>query len=116
MIHPHDAIRKHLEQGLRADRYIPRSPQEKELIEQVYDLARNRMEMGCYRYGRLQDRVLRGYIYDIQARLIEYQRTHNTELLVDVINLAMIEFLYPTFNDAVFEPIDDGIHCANAKE
>lgn len=116
MIHPHDAIRRHLERGRNLDRYVPRSPQEKELIEQVYDLARNRMEMGSYRYGRLQDRVLRGYVDGIDARLAEYRRTHNTELLVDVINLAMIECLYPTFNDAVFEPIDDGIHCANAKE
>ena len=100
MIHIHDAIRRHLEAGRFTDKYVPRSPQEKELLDKVRELADNRMEMGCFRYGRLD----------------EYLRTHNTELLLDVMNLARIEFMYPTFNDAVFEPIDDGIHCANAKE
>ena len=116
MIHIHDAIRRHLEAGRFTDKYVPRSPQEKELIEQVYTLARNRMEMGCFRYGHLGDKVLRGYVGSAYDRLDLYLKTHNTELLVDVINLVMIEFLYPTFNDAVFDPIDDGIHCANAQE
>ena len=116
MIHIHDAIRRHLEAGRFTDKYVPRSPQEKELLDKVRELADNRMEMGCFRYGRLDEKVLRGYVSAIYARLDEYLRTHNTELLLDVMNLARIEFMYPTFNDAVFEPIDDGIHCANAKE
>ena len=111
MKHIHDAIRAHLLSGIALNQYEPRSAAEAEMIEAFYALARNRMSMGCFRYGRLQDKALRGYVINIQDRLNEYLRTHNTELLVDVANLAMIEFLYPTFRDAKFEPIDDGVHC-----
>ena len=45
MIHIHDAIRRHLEAGRFTDKYVPRSPQEKELLDKVRELADNRMEM-----------------------------------------------------------------------
>ena len=35
-------------------------------------------------------------------------KTHNTEYVIDARNMLLIEFLYPTFNDTKFEPIDDG--------
>ena len=42
----------------------------------------------------------------IRERLELYEKTHNTEYLVDVANFAMIEFKYPAFADAKYTPTD----------
>lgn len=42
----------------------------------------------------------------IRERLDLYERTHKTEYLVDVANFAMIEFMFPAFQDARYEPTD----------
>lgn len=111
MQHIHDVIRKHLEERCLFAASGKQPAEENVLINSVYDLARNRMNMGAYRYGNLSDKISPSYIPAIRARLDEYARTHNTENLIDIMNIAMIEFLYPTFRDAHFTPVDDGIHC-----
>lgn len=44
----------------------------------------------------------------IQERLNLYLKTHNTEYLVDVANFAMLEFMFPAFEDAKYIPQDSG--------
>jgi hypothetical protein len=39
-----------------------------------------------------------------------YEQTGNTEYLVDVSNMAHIEFQKPSIFGAYFEPTDDGEH------
>ena len=41
-----------------------------------------------------------------QERLEAYLKTHNKEYLVDVANFAMLEFLYPAFDNARYAPTD----------
>lgn len=43
---------------------------------------------------------------NIETRLKLYIETHNTEYLVDIANFAMIEFMYPSFKDAKYNPTD----------
>lgn len=42
----------------------------------------------------------------IKERLELYEKTHNTEYLVDVANFAMIEFMHPSFEDSKYTPMD----------
>lgn len=42
----------------------------------------------------------------IKERLELYEKTHNTEYLVDVANFAMLEFMFPAFEDSAYKPTD----------
>lgn len=42
----------------------------------------------------------------IQERLDRYNDTHNKEFLVDVANFAMLEYLYPSYEDAKYVATD----------
>ncbi len=42
----------------------------------------------------------------IKSRMELYEKTHNTEYLVDIANFAMIEFKHPSFEDATYNPTD----------
>ena len=59
------------------------------------EYRKNRMIMGYFRYGSLQSQIGRSK-YDnvgsIEKRLSIYKNDHNREHLVDIANLAMIEF------------------------
>lgn len=72
---------------------------------------KNRMLMGYFRYGSLQSQIGKAK-YDnvgsIQKRLSIYKSDRNREHLVDIANLAMIEFA--THPDYPFRASDDGIH------
>ncbi len=67
-----------------------------------------RMAMSFYKYGKVAD----GYpkkvdaIKSLLARLEKYERTGNTEYLMDAANFAMIEFMHPKHPEAHFEPTD----------
>jgi hypothetical protein len=55
----------------------------------------NRMEVSFHKYGYLMDAV--GKIDEIKSlrqRLQRYEETGNTEWLMDVANIAMIEFMH----------------------
>jgi len=75
-------------------------------------LQRNRLVMGAFRYGRLS--IPGKPVYDrISAaihRLEEYKMTGNDELLVDVANFMMLEFVEGKHPLKHFESIDDGGH------
>ena len=76
-------------------------------------LCDNRMAMGAFRYGLLE-RQKSGVKYDnvnsMIKRLRLYQATGNLEHLVDVSNIAMVEFAVGDHPLRHFEAADDGIH------
>ena len=50
----------------------------------------------------------------IEQRLDMYRKTHNKEYLIDVANFAMLEFLYPSYQDAKYLPTDSDKSCGLA--
>lgn len=74
---------------------------------------RNRMIMGGYRYGRIDDNT--GPKFDSVGSAIErarlYLRDGNQEHLVDIANLALVEFIRGCCHpNPHWSPIDDGYH------
>jgi hypothetical protein len=59
-------------------------------------LRLNRMLMGCFRYGsRVEvDNSHLDYVESIKRRIKMYEKTGNAEHLIDVANLAELEFTY----------------------
>ena len=76
-------------------------------------LMRNRMMMGALRYGVLARKSAQNYNFvgDAKRRLADYERTGNTELLVDVANLALLAFEADKHPNKHFSSTDDGAHC-----
>lgn len=75
-------------------------------------LMRNRLMMGGLRYGLLSSQ--RGSNYDSTGSAISriklYQKTGNTEHLVDVANLMLVEFKIGKHPKKHFKAQDDGVH------
>jgi len=73
---------------------------------------RNRMAFGGYRYGTLDDNDLprRDMVGSIIARANRYLEDGNQEHLVDIANLAMVEFCRPSHPNPHFSAVDDGEH------
>lgn len=105
-----DHIREHLEVAL----FPSRVPDLRELRESEWDsrfeqLMRNRLLMGAFRYGLIKDRKASEWkaLESMRRRLDAYERTGNTENLVDVANLCLLEFREPSVKSAVFHATDD---------
>lgn len=88
-----------------------------EWCEEFEHLQRNRLILGAMRYGRLGapgkprwDRVP-----DMIRRLEAYQSDGNLEHLVDVANLAMLEFVEGRHPKRHFSASDDGHHTKEMK-
>lgn len=77
-------------------------------------LMRRRLITGGFRYGRLlaQFKPRLDRTSDMARRVEEYRRTHNTEHLVDIANIAMMEFVEGRNPARHFTPSDDGEHTA----
>jgi hypothetical protein len=78
---------------------------------------RNRMVVGGYRYGRIQDP--QSGVYDNIGSLIDrakaYLEDGNQEHLVDAANLAMVEFMRGSCHaNPHWSPTDDGSHTPEA--
>lgn len=112
----HDALREDL--LARAGIFPPVAPApslaEIERLQACPEFERyrkNRMLMGYFRYGSLQSQIGKAK-YDnvgsIKKRLELYLSDSNREHLVDIANLAMIEFA--THPDYPFVAADDGLH------
>lgn len=72
---------------------------------------RNRLIFGAYRYGLIFNKPNKyNYADDIIKRLKLYKDTGNKELLIDIANLAMLEFGEPSINGTYFSSNDDTIH------
>lgn len=124
----HDDIRQHLfantstvhtESGYGKDVFPERSrvtDLEKlrlsEWSPEFETLMRNRLLMGYFRYGPFnrKDDIDYDRVGSIYQRIKQYKQTGNKEFLVDIANLAMLEFCHSEHPLAHFEAIDDGIH------
>ena len=112
-------IREHLLLNLGYRPAVQRMPpleslREHQWCEWFEELRRNRMVLGAFRYGLLEHQASNGSPYNNVDSLIRraqaYQRTGNTECLVDVANLAMIEFMIGRHPRKHFASVDDGEH------
>ena len=76
-------------------------------------LMRNRLIMGAYRYGRMQSAGKPQYdrVRAIREHLHGYAETGNLEHLVDVANLALVEFVEGDHPQRNFHSVDDGAHA-----
>ncbi len=72
-------------------------------------LMRNRLLVGRFRYGRMDDPHKGDYDHITSAikRLQEYQQNGNTEHLVDVANLCLVEFVCGKHPNKHFDAGDD---------
>lgn len=79
-------------------------------------LCWNRLVMGSMRYGLMADRTKGNFdcITSIRARLNRYEKDGNAELLADIANLAMVEFVNGNHNGVI--SVDDSEDHARKKE
>ena len=75
-------------------------------------LMRNRLVMGAFRYNCIHEpnKVQYDRVSAMFRRLTKYVETGNTELLVDIANLALLEFEEGDHPNKHFRSEDDGIH------
>jgi len=75
-------------------------------------LMRNRMVMGAFRYGTIEEnrKKKNDRMLSVLERLSSYELCGNTENLIDIANLCMLEFMDSKHPNAHFESKDDDIH------
>lgn len=73
-------------------------------------LRLNRMILCFFRYGNMHQKNKYDNIGSAIKRLQNYQKTGNSEYLVDAANLCMIEFTQEKHERFHFASIDDGEH------
>jgi hypothetical protein len=116
VIHPHDALRAHLLEGLGLGdpRRVPPLPElaATEWSPAFERLMRNRLLMGAIRYGRLGEAGKPAFerIPDIIRRAKKYAEDGNLEHLVDLANLALCEYVEGRHPRRHFASADDGEH------
>ena len=79
---------------------------------------RNRLIMGALRYGRMRaERAPYDHIADIRHRALKYLSDGNQEHLVDIANLALLEYVrHCCHPKPVFHTLDDGEHTKEIKK
>ena len=74
-------------------------------------LMRNRLIIGSFRYETFDQKKLTGDRYDyakyIRTKLSYYEDSGNTEALVDIANLALLEFSFGSHPKKHFYALDD---------
>lgn len=87
---------------------FPSNTPSSEFSQQFAQGMADRMTMSYCKYGRVAEaypsRV--DAIASLKLRPDRYERTGNTEWLMDVANFAMIEFMHPKHQRAHFQPTD----------
>jgi hypothetical protein len=76
-----------------------------EYSEDFDNKRKNRMVVSFYKYGHIRENYGNcevDAVKTLKERLSLYEKTGNTEWLVDVANMAMIEFMYPQHPQAHF--------------
>jgi hypothetical protein len=114
---------EHLREGLlRKAGYIerpnyPMAPPLDELqrtqwCREFEQLMRNRLIMGFFRYGDIHknNTTTDAKIASLEKRLRLYRETGNLEVLVDMANIALVEFMHSTHPNKHFSAADDGTH------
>ena len=81
---------------------------------------RNRLVMGSIRYETFADKrskaAVYNYVKEMKRRIAAYEETGNTEFMVDVANMAMLEFEFPFHPNAHFNNENDhNIHAEPVK-
>jgi len=111
----HSILRKRLLKlaGVDAGPSLLEQLRESEWSPRFEQLMRNRLIMGFFRYGPFdkQNRTTEQVLSNIEKRIKEYRKTGNDELLVDVANLAMKEFVVGKHPNKHFKSEDDGEHA-----
>lgn len=101
-------------------RYLPslEALQQSEWSANFEGLCRARLIMGSIRYGLLNAPGKKQFdrVSDMIKRLQSYRQTGNDEILVDVANLAMLEFEEGAHENKHFNAIDDGVHSQEIKQ
>jgi hypothetical protein len=82
-----------------------------EWSEEFDNYAKGKMIMGAYRYGVLRKNNRFDFMAAMSSKIQLYHKTHNLELLVDIRNYAMLEFLKPGYADAYYYNEDDTEHA-----
>lgn len=76
-----------------------------EVSEQFLQGMADRMAVSMLKYGPWDANAGKEDLHaQVELRWQAYLRTGNTEFLMDVANLAMMEFMHPTREGAYFEP------------
>jgi len=80
-------------------------------------LMRNRLIVGAFRYGLINEPGKKRYdrTDSIRQRLDLYNETGNAEHLVDIANLCLMEFEEPNHKRFHFKAQDDVIHAEESK-
>ena len=71
-------------------------------LREIITLCKNRMDMSYYKYGAAQKNFGCGMVDAagcIDLCLDKFQKTHNTEYLLDVINYAVYRIMWPMPNE-----------------
>jgi len=87
----------------------------KDILKQEYserfdDLRRCAVQVSYHKYGPAKNNFHEGRVdavASLRKKLLAYEKTGNTEYLVDVANYAMFEFMYPAHPKAHFKATDD---------
>jgi len=112
MIHVHDAIRQRLLKDVEPPKKRPTLDElrKSEWCDVFEEYMRNRLIMGAYRYGPMAESADKEYdrIGYLRKKLEIYEQTGNLEMLVDVANLALLEFKQCKHPKAHFEAQDGG--------
>lgn len=86
----------------------PKSAPASEFFPEFVRGMRDRMAMSYHKYGPVRqgfpDKV--DAMSSMEQRVLEYQRTGNSEFLIDAANFLMIEFMLPRHPKAHFRPTD----------
>jgi hypothetical protein len=89
---------------IKLPKSVPETEWSKDFLQGMID----RMGMSYFKYGPLSiaypERV--NAVASLKRRLEKYEKTGNTEFLMDLANFAMIEFMRPAHPEAHFRPTD----------
>lgn len=80
----------------------------RDFSEAFINKMKNAIEMSHHKYGwmsKTYPELAQAYKC-IEERLDKYLQTHNKDYLIDIANFAMIEFMYPSFEDSKYVPTD----------
>jgi len=89
--------------------------------DQFARLMKNRLILGCLRYGRNKsiqnsDLEKRDYRIDIMRRARLYLHTGDIEQLVDIANVALLEFVKQRKRGVKMQSTEDAYHTPDVKE
>ena len=108
-------------------RWVTGKPEAETLLEHLQDtewspiferLMRNRLLMGAFRYGRIgaPGKPVYDRVKSCIKRLEQYAATGNKELLVDVANLCLLEFVECVHPLAHFKDSGDDVEHVEVKK